>query len=289
MINAELTQLSIMCRSLQLQTTHFFDFINRNFNEIKDSVCDIKKWTQQDWILSLEKVKLLQNELKPYKILYPTHRYYPARFYELRSPPVFLCTKGELTFLEENKLTVVGSRRTLLSFTDWMDEHYFYFLKKNAVVTVSGGAYGIDACATRIALFSGRPSILILPSGFCRVYPEHVKSWLNDKSVLSISEYFPYESVRKHHFVNRNRLLGAISPHLFAVQCSIRSGTMTTVHAAIDCGADIFTLSSFPGAVESAGNIQLIKDGAGIVSCADDLELSMGILAPNPDREKQKK
>lgn len=288
MSNTSLEILSVLCRLLNYNADTFRALALLKPKEIKDVVRLRQNLNTAECFEVFRHAISTYKRLKAYTILHPLHEFYPERFHSINSPPVFLCTIGDLSYLREPLLTVIGSRRTLMPFTDWMDEHYTYFLRQHSVVTVSGGAYGIDAYATRLALFSGKPSILILPCGLERPYPDHVRRWIGQKNILAISEYFPDETVRKYHFVHRNRLLGSISPYLFAVQCAVKSGTMTTVRYALDCGGDIFVLPSFPGSIESAGNIHLLKEGAQLISRGSDLELGMGVLTPHIDGKNQK-
>lgn len=277
--------VSVICRSLNYSYLDFMSYVLRDQADILRDVSDREEFHGEQRQDFLKTVGDRIEALKPFTIIHPAHTSYPSRFRTLDKPPLFLCTYGPLELLQKKLITVIGSRRTLPQFTDWMDTQYVQFLKKNDVVTVSGGAYGIDCYATKMALFSGRSSILILPSGLARPYPAHVGRWLKNDKILSVSEYFPDEGVRNYHFVHRNRLLGAISTNLFVVQCAVKSGSMTTVKYALESGVDVLTLPSFPGAIESGGNIQLIKDGAQLISQASDLELSMGMLSPHPNCE----
>jgi len=277
-----LRHYSILFKLLGLPSQLFINSVRFTDSEIKEALCSLKSLNNKSWSDTLCRVKSLYQQLEDYEVLYPTHKEFPKSFYRLKQPPVFLTAVGNLQLLRHQMVTVVGSRRPLVPFVDWMNDHYVRFLKENDIVTVSGGAYGIDHLATQTALFCGRSSLVILPSGFHESYPRHTKKWLSDKSVLSLSEYFPKETVRKHHFMTRNRLLGIISPHLLMVQCSVKSGTMTTVNAALDSGVEVLVVPSFPNIIESHGNIQLLKDGAQVIATAEDLSLALGLFAPNP-------
>lgn len=279
--------ISVLCRWLKYDAATFHSMAQLPVAQVKNWVAEREKLTAEKRHELFQAVRLILKDLEAYTIVHPLHDAYPVRFQAIANAPSFLCTHGDLGFLKERLLTVIGSRRTLLPFTDWMNDQYVQFLKNNDVVTVSGGAYGIDVLATRLALFCDRPSVLILPSGLARCYPQHVNRWKSHKKILMITEYFPLETVRNYHFVHRNRLLGAISDKTLVVQCAPRSGTMTTVQYALDCGADILVVPSFPGAMESSGNIQLLKQGAQMVTGSEDLDLCFGVLAPHPDRKDQ--
>lgn len=221
----------------------------------------------QMWRLCQQTVE----DLKSFQVLYPGHADYPKIFFHVVDPPVFLCANGNLNWLNEELITVVGSRRAMPDFLQWMNEHYLHYLLKTHAVTVSGGAFGIDYKATSLALFAGTPSIVILPSGFCSLYPRHVNSWKDKSNILLLSEYFPDQELRPYHFIHRNRLLGTMSTNVLVVQCAVKSGTMTTAQYAVDHGRQVLTLPDFPGRTESSGNLRLLRDGATLVSNSDDL------------------
>ncbi len=288
MRDQSLERLSIICRLLKYDANTFQSLLRLPLHQIKDWISERERLAGEKKEELFLRARHLHAEMAAFTIVHPLHPSYPARFHGISNSPTFLCARGDLGYLQELLLTVIGSRRTLLPFTDWMNDQYVQFLRQNQVVTVSGGAFGIDALATRLALFSGRPSVLILPSGLERCYPQHVRRWSCQPNVLLMSEYFPQETVRNYHFVHRNRLLGAISEKILVVQCAQRSGTMTTVQYALDCGGEILVVPSFPGAMESSGNIHLLKQGAQMISNCEDLALSLGMLAPHPNREQQK-
>lgn len=288
MTDKSLERLSILCRMLHYDALTFQELVQRPLTQIKEWVAEREGLAVHKKEELFLRARKMHEALVPFTIVHPLHPAYPSRFYGLAASPVFLCTRGELSFLNESLLTVIGSRRTLLPFTDWMNDQYVQFLKKKDVVTVSGGAYGIDAQATKLALFCGRPSVVILPSGLERCYPQHVRRWGQHPRVLLMTEYFPMETVRNYHFVHRNRLLGALAEKILVVQCALKSGTMTTVNYALDCGGEILVLPSFPGAMESSGNLQLLRQGAQMIVSADDLELCLGVSAPHPNGEEQK-
>lgn len=288
MYDKSLERLSILCRLLKYDNAQFQALVRLPLEQIRESIAEREGLEHQRKEELFLRARKLHEELAFFNILHPLHPFYPERFHGISDSPAFLCTSGDLAYLKEPMLTVIGSRRTLLSFTDWMNDQYVQFLQKSQVVTVSGGAFGIDALATKLALFCNRPSVVILPSGLERCYPQHVRRWRQNPRALLMTEYFPFESVRNYHFVHRNRLLGAIAEKLLVVQCAQRSGTMTTVNYALDCGGEIMTLPSFPGAIESSGNIHLLKQGAQLISTADDLDLCMRMFSPHPNSEEQK-
>jgi len=277
-----LKSLSVLFKIMRLPAQLFIHLSPLGGVEVRDVLCELKSLDRKAWGELLREVHRQLQELQMFDILYPSHSEYPQSFYQLKQPPVFLCALGDLRLLAQQKITVIGTRRPSLSFIDWMNDQYFKFLRINDVVTVSGGAFGIDHLATQTALFCGRSSVVILPSGLSVSYPSHTRQWLKNPRVLSLSEYFPYETVRNYHFVNRNRLLGSLSPHVLVVQCATKSGTMTTVRIALDSGCEVLTVPSFPNLIESSGNIQLMKDGAQIIATAEDLSLALRLLAPNP-------
>lgn len=197
---------------------------------------------------------------------------YPQSFERLPLPPACLYYHGDLEILKENSLSVIGSRQPSSCFLEWMDSELGAFLSHNKKVVVSGGARGIDQKSTQVALRHQQKCIIVLPCGLEELYPSELSHWLSNPNILFLTEYFPKQKMQRHHFIKRNRLVSALSPHLLVVQCAIKSGSMITVKYALEQEASIATVPDFPRSYESSGNLLLLKQGAQLVSDAQDLK-----------------
>jgi len=265
--------LSLVCRSFDFSIDDFLLLRGKMTGEVRAFVADRLELPRFEVLAALKELKALYQGMEPLGILYPGHPSFPQEFYHVVEPPVFLSYSGDLNLLLEKKLSIVGTRNPHFRFLEWMENHLAEWMRSSDYLVVSGGAFGIDQKATQLALACGKKSIVILPSGLGAIYPKNIVGWKTSPNVLFLSEYLPHESVHKRHFVVRNRLISALGSFLLVVQAAQKSGSMITARYAIEQGREIATIPDFPGFVESAGNLRMIRDGAQVVYGADDLKM----------------
>ena len=154
---------------------------------------------------------------------------------------------------------------------------------------VSGAAIGIDGAAHRGALAVDGATVAVLACGVDRVYPAAHATLLERIAAtgLVVSEYPPGSVPARHRFLVRNRLIAALGAGTVVVEAALRSGAQRT---AADTEALGRLVMAVPGPVTSgpsAGCHQLIRDGALLVTSADDVLEAVGRLgvdlAPEPD------
>jgi DNA processing protein len=110
-------------------------------------------------------------------------------------------------------------------------------------------------------------------SGFNHIYPEENKK-LSEEIVENgavISE-FPVNTIPfKQNFPRRNRVISGLSLGVLVAEAARNSGALITADFALEQGREVFAL---PGKVDSNtsyGTNELIKQGAKLVTCADDI------------------
>ena len=158
------------------------------------------------------------------------------------------------------------------------------------VTVVSGAAIGIDGAAHRGALGVDGPTVAVLACGIDRAYPAAHAALLERIAAtgLVVSEYPPGSVPARHRFLVRNRLIAALGGGTVVVEAALRSGAQRT---AADTEALGRLVMAVPGAVTSgpsAGCHQLIRDGALLVTGADDVLEAVGRLGMDlaPRREE---
>ena len=92
-----------------------------------------------------------------------------------------------------------------------------------------------------------------------------------------ISEKPPGYEARPYDFPRRNRLISAYSRCLAVVEASERSGTRSTVEIALSLGKDVFAVPGRIGERMSRGCNELIKSGAHILTCPEDILQFLGM------------
>lgn len=208
------------------------------------------------------------------RILTPLDRDFPSDFFRMEIPPQRLFLRGHSGSFLKPRLAVVGSREPCSASVSWVEKEVGEFLRETDAVIVSGGARGIDQAAHRVALRSRRPTIVFLPSGLERLYPESLRDWIGpvlDQGGAFLSEYPMTTCIRRSHFVERNRLIAALASATLIVEAKVRSGTLLTAKAALALGRPLFVLPSHPYDHCARGGLDLICDGAPLVRDAQDL------------------
>ena len=133
------------------------------------------------------------------------------------------------------------------------------------ITVLSGGAYGIDAQAHRQALAaqgSGIPTVGVVAGGLDRLYPAGNTDLLREitRDGVLITEMPPGMRPNRYRFLNRNRLIAALSAVTIVVEARYRSGALNTANHAHDLGR---VVGAVPGSIHvpsSAGCHRLIKE-----------------------------
>ncbi|OFW04287.1 MAG: DNA protecting protein DprA [Acidobacteria bacterium RIFCSPLOWO2_02_FULL_68_18] len=201
---------------------------------------------------------------------------FPASLLATSDLPPALWYRGALQTLAAPAVAIVGSRAASATALE-VAARLAADLALRGIVVVSGLARGVDSAAHRGALREGR-TIAVLGSGVDRVYPrEHVPL---AKEIagrgLVVSEYPPGTPPLPFHFPMRNRLISGLACAVVVVEASERSGSLITAACALEQGREVMAV---PGNVLSGRNRgahALIRDGAKIVECADDIVEDLG-------------
>ena len=198
---------------------------------------------------------------------------YPARLRNIFDPPILLYGRGALPLFDEEAAVAVVGTRSATPYGIHNAEELSYQMAKNGALVISGLARGIDAAAHRGALRAGGLTAAVLGCGVDVVYPESNRRLYGDVAAAGVllSEYPPGAEPEAWHFPARNRIISGLSVAALVVEAPQRSGALITAHTALDQGRDVFAVPGPIDAPESWGCNQLIRSGAGLVTCADDL------------------
>lgn len=153
-------------------------------------------------------------------------------------------------------------------------------LVKNNVVIVSGMASGIDSVAHETCLEYGGKTIAVLGSGFKNIYPkENEKLFYKilENDGLLLSEFTIDTPVQMKNFPKRNRIISGLSLGVLVVEATYRSGTSITAKYAKVQGKKVFCIPNSIGNKNSYGTIELIKQGAIIVTKASEILENVGL------------
>jgi DNA processing protein len=200
----------------------------------------------------------------------------PPGFRALYDAPLVLYVRGTLLPEDAAAVAMVGTREAT-PYGVSVAERMAADLADAGVTVVSGLARGIDAAAHRGALRTGR-TLAVLGSGVLRPWPdenEPLARRIAARGAL-LSEFPLRAGPTAVHFPRRNRLIAALGLSTVVVESGESSGALITSDWAVDLGKDVFAV---PGRVDSrasAGCHRLIRQGAGLATCAEDVLEELG-------------
>lgn len=194
----------------------------------------------------------------------------------LRTIPDFpgaLFVRGSVDALNSVQLAVVGSRAP-----SWYGERWGKILSEQLAqcgyTITSGLACGIDGVAHHAALSAKGRSIAVLGNGLFSLYP-HRHQMLAEQLIAAegaiVSEFSLSTSPRPGNFPRRNRIISGLSLGVLVVEAAIRSGSLVTARCALEQGREVFALPGPIGNPGCEGPHWLIKQGATLVTCKEDI------------------
>ncbi len=204
---------------------------------------------------------------------------------QMADPPAALYVQGHVELLSEPAFAIVGSRNaTAQGARD--SESFAYTLSNAGLVIVSGLALGIDAAAHRGGLRARGSSIAVMGTGADRIYPPRNRDLAHELANHGalVSEFPLGTPPLPGNFPRRNRLISGLSRGVLVVEAALLSGSLITARFALEQNRDVFAI---PGSIHSPlakGSHRLIKDGAKLVECAEDILDELG-LAHDPSGE----
>lgn len=159
-------------------------------------------------------------------------------------------------------------------------------LADRGFAVVSGAAYGIDGSAHRAALASGGVTVAVLAGGLDRFYPSgHAQLLARIAREGAVLSELPCGfAPTKWRFLQRNRLIAAMTRATVVLEAGARSGSLNTAGHAAALGRP---LGAVPGSVFSATSVgchRLLReyDAVCVRDAADMAELAGAADGPVP-------
>ena len=116
--------------------------------------------------------------------------------------------------------------------------------------------------------------MLYFGSGLDIIYPPENRG-VYEKIVQTggviISEYKMGTKPIASNFPNRNRIIAGLAKGVLVIEAQKRSGSLITVDFALEQGKDIFAIPGDIDKPNSIGTNELIKQGAKVVTCIEDI------------------
>jgi len=245
-----------------------FDFRQRGFSEkisqtLVEGLSDQSRLEREVNLIEAHGLSLLTYEDKNY----------PEFLRHIYLPPPILYVRGSLAGLFEKSLAIVGARR---------GDHYARevvhsivpSLVENGWTIVSGGAFGVDAMAHQCALECLGKTVVVLGSGLLRPYPHQHKALFEhvcNKNGALVSPFPLEQEPTRGNFPARNRIIAGVAKGVVVVQAARRSGALITAQFGLDQGKEIFAVPGNVMSDLSDGCNKLLKDGAHVMTTAQDI------------------
>ena len=233
--------------------------------------------------------KILSDVMK-YKLHILTYRdvAYPRRLQAIADPPLVLYYKGTLPDFDNNPVIGVVGTRKCTPYGLSAAKKFGHEIARCGGILVSGLAEGIDAMAMKSALSTGGIAVGILGCGAEQVYPKK-NHWLfadTERYGCILSEFPPETPAYGWNFPKRNRIISGLSCGVLVVEAPKGSGSLHTARHALEQGRDVFVV---PGNLDQPtfeGSIQLLKDGAALVSSSWDVLCEYEAVYPGKIRRE---
>ncbi|MDI3388387.1 DNA-processing protein DprA [Streptomyces sp. B-S-A8] len=221
------------------------------------------------------------------RFLIPTDPEWPGQLHDLGDTrPIGLWVRGnaDLRIWALRSVAVVGAR-ACTEYGAHMAARIAAGLAEHGWVVVSGGAYGIDGAAHRATLAAGGATAAVLANGVDTAYPRGHTGLLQRiaQQGLLVAELPPGAHPTAYRFIQRNRIIAALTRGTLVIEAAHRSGALVTARNAARLGRHTLGVPGPATSSQSAGVHQLLRGEATLVTdAAEVIELigEMGQLAP---------
>lgn len=242
-------------------------------NLLKDSQIDKFVKSRAD----INKYKELAKRLYERNItfVYPGHKNYPQKLYNIYDPPDILYIKGNLKHSINShnmNIGIIGSRKPSVYGME-LSVKFARELAEKGLNIISGLASGIDSKAHWGALLAGGYTVGVLGCGINVTYPREnseLYAAISEKGAI-ISEYGLDVEPLPGYFPMRNRIISGLSDGVLVVEAKKKSGSLITADYALEQGKQVYAV---PGKIldaNSEGTNNLIKEGACLVTSYKDI------------------
>lgn len=211
----------------------------------------------------------------------PDEHIFSQRLTNIANPPKSLCYMGKLPETKAPVVSIVGSRKPS-AYGKEVTERLATDLAKAGCVIVSGLALGVDCIAQKAAIEAGGTVVAVVPNELPDISPRTNYQLAMDiikQGGAVISEWMKGDNkiVNRWSFLERNRLVSGLADGIIITEAAERSGTLNTASHALNQGRDLFVVPGNITSPLSAGCNTLLKQGAYLVTEAEDI---LSVIAP---------
>lgn len=228
--------------------------------------------------------------MEKYKKIDIYSKEYPEKLKNIKMPPKVLYVRGNLPDPRKKAVAIVGARNAS-DYGSTLSKTLGKILSLNNVEVISGLAIGIDASSHIGAIEAEKPTYAVLGCGVDICYPsfnQNIYERILDCGGGIISEQENGTPPLPGFFPARNRIISGLSDVVIVVEAKEKSGSLITADFALEQGKTIFACPGRVGDALSKGTNNLIKQGAYILTSADDVLSHLGLIVDGilPKEEK---
>jgi DNA processing protein len=240
------------------------EVIRHSFGDLEGTLAD----SRQRWLPRLSKSRLehlfIQSSALKLQLVTPEQDHWPRGLDDLQdSTPSILFVEGDPSVLSIliSAVSIVGSRAAS-PYGLQVTKRLVTELSKVSRATVSGGAIGIDGQVHSTSVEQNLPTVAVMAGGLDRKYPKanfSLFTRIREGGAL-ISELPPGVAPTRWRFLQRNRLIAALTPTTVVIEAGMRSGSIRTANNALELDRELLAV---PGSIlsgTSLGTNALIAD-----------------------------
>lgn len=250
---------------------------------------EMLKYSNQDWEnagltrdkaesvvrqLSKERMEIRSEQLfkRGIEVITILDEQYPELLKETHQPPWVLYCLGQRELLNTLAIAMVGTRIPTAygrKVGSMLAEQFC----DAGLTVVSGMAKGVDSVCHEAALNCSGNTIAVMGTGMDMIYPAENRSLFERiaKRGLIVTEYPLGTPSHPGLFPQRNRIIAGLSVGTLVVEADVRSGSLITADAAMEAGRDVYAVPGPVTSPKSKGTLELIKQGAKMVTCGKDV------------------
>jgi DNA processing protein len=216
----------------------------REIDELQLRTPDVARrlFEERDRIWEDGRKELARLSSRGIQLILRDHPLFPPALADLSSPPYWLFVEGNAELLGQQYLVAIVGTRNPTNEGVENARALTSALVERGLAVVSGLAEGIDTVVHETVVEIGGQTIAVLGTGISVVFPAGtagLRRLIVDTGGSIVTEYFPYDTYNRNHFIQRNRLQAALASIVFPVQCAERSGTAHTIRFAQELGRGV--------------------------------------------------
>lgn len=233
---------------------------------------------------------MIEKKFTDYRIVKKGDKDYPEKLMGIKDAPKILYVRGNLPDPNKKTVGIVGARNCT-DYGSTLAKTIARILSINDVQIISGLAMGIDTQGHIGAIEAEKPTFAVLGCGVDICFPSHnsnVYERILDLGGGILAEVEIGTPPIPYNFPLRNRIISGLSDIVIVVEAREKSGSLITADFALEQGKTIFACPGRVGDSLSRGTNNLIKQGAYILTSADDVLEHLGLIVDGllPKKEK---